>query len=61
MLSVVKHSSLTSSELCALALDCSSIDNPILTWNISLPNVPKPPVKPFIPPKVIYFVRDEIN
>ncbi|CAF0958166.1 unnamed protein product [Brachionus calyciflorus] len=48
--SVTRNTQLTSHEMCSLALGCSKIKNPIIAWNISLPDVPKPPVIPFRPP-----------
>lgn len=38
-------------EMCSLALGCSKIKNPIIAWNITFPDVPKPPVEPLRPPK----------
>jgi hypothetical protein len=44
VLSIVKETELTSTDLCSLSLGCNPINNPLLNWNISLPNTPKPPV-----------------
>lgn len=50
--SILRDSPLTSIELCSVEFGCSEVDNPILDWNITLPSVPKPPVKPLVPPNV---------
>lgn len=44
VLDVAKESKLSTSDVCSLALSCSSITNPILEWNVTLPDTPKPPV-----------------
>lgn len=51
--SVTRDTQLTSHEICSLGLGCSKINNPILAWNITLTNVPKPPILPLKPPKVL--------
>ena len=52
MLSVAKDSHLHSSDICNVGLDCSVSKDPLLEWNVTLPNVPKPPIQPLIPPSV---------
>ncbi len=53
LLAIARESKLKSAEICSLAIGCSQIEDPILDWNITLPNVPKPPVVPPSPPKVV--------
>jgi hypothetical protein len=53
VLSVIKNTALTDIELCSAFISCGPIRNPAFTWNIFLPNVPKPPVRPLTPPSVI--------
>jgi sphingomyelin phosphodiesterase len=47
---VAKNSPLSSSELCSAFLNCSPIKNPYFDWNVTFPNVPKPPVVENHPP-----------
>ena len=51
ILSVAKESQLKLSELCSIAFKCTPINNELITWNVTLPIVPKPPVTPLQPPK----------
>ena len=55
VLNVISVSSLSSNDLCSIGLGCAPVVNPIFDWNITLPDVPKPPVKPLIPPQVFNF------
>ena len=57
VLNVVAVTSLSSEDLCSIALGCSPVENPVYNWNITLPNVPKPPVKPLLPPKVVFLQK----
>jgi sphingomyelin phosphodiesterase len=41
---VLRESTLTDQELCSVFLKCQPINNPVWNWNITMPNVPKPPV-----------------
>jgi hypothetical protein len=55
VLAVIKNTALTDIELCSAFLgNCGTIENPAFNWNITLPDVPKPPVKPINPPAVIF-------
>ena len=56
VLSIINDTTLTDEELCSFALNCAPITNPIINWNISLPDVPKPPVNPIIPPSVTHTI-----
>jgi len=47
----LKNSELKASDYCDIALGCKTSPNPLITWNITLPQVPKPPVVPPVPPK----------
>ncbi len=45
--------SYNNKQLCSLAFDCQKpLDYPILTWNVTFPDKPKPPPQPPQPPKV---------
>ena len=55
------NSPLNHQELCSVVLDCGPIKNPILNWNITLPNVPKPPLKPPSQPKVLFYKKIIFN
>ena len=50
---MIKDSKLDASDYCDVGLGCGTSNNPLLNWNITLPNVPKPPVIPPTPPQVI--------
>lgn len=51
---VIAESHLTSKQLCALALNCErQFDFPVLIWNVTFPDKPKPPPQPPHPPLVI--------
>ena len=52
IISIAKDSHLGSLDFCDVALDCAPSKNPLLEWNVTLPNVPKPPIQPLIPPSV---------
>jgi hypothetical protein len=44
---------LTSKEICALAFECEpQRDFPVFSWNVTLPNTPKPTPQPPKPPSV---------
>lgn len=49
---VLKYTALNNRELCSLFLDCGPITNPAFDWNITLPDVPKPPVQSHVLPAV---------
>ena len=53
MESVAFQSTVTVDDVCKEVLDCGPVESPLLNWNITLPNVPKPPVVPPVPPQVI--------
>ena len=61
VLNIVGSTQLTSKELCSVALSCTEIDNPIYTWNISLPDVPKPTIKRLELPRVFNRTNIEIK
>jgi len=47
--------SYSSKQLCSLALGCNKqYDYPVLVWNVTFPDKPKPQPKAPQPPKVIY-------
>jgi len=52
VLNIMTVTQLTSKDLCSIALACTPVTNPIYNWNVTLPNVPKPNVKPLALPKV---------
>ena len=59
VLNIVSVTQLTSKDLCSIALECTPVVNPLYEWNITLPNVPKPIIKPLELPKVsFYFYRE---
>lgn len=60
-MSIIVDSPLKDLELCSIVLNCEPILNPILNWNITLPNVPKPPVVPPAQPKVNYAKKRILN
>ncbi len=49
----MRDSKLQGSDFCDVGLGCGTSNNPLLNWNITLPNVPKPPIVPPTPPKVL--------
>jgi hypothetical protein len=51
-LSVARDSPLSDEDLCNAVLECGPVTDPVFNWTITLPNVPKPPIKPLVPPKV---------
>ena len=54
VLDVIIDTALTDSELCMAVIGCSkTINNPAFSWNITLPDVHKPPVAPPRPPLVV--------
>ena len=54
---VIAESRLTSKQLCALAFDCErQFDFPILNWNVTFPDKPKPPPRPPQTPSVSLFI-----
>jgi len=53
----VKEAKIRSEDLCSVALGCLEIKNPLLEWNITLPDVPKPPLPPTKLPKVCYRLK----
>lgn len=54
VLDVIVDTALNERELCSAFLDCEPVKNPAFTWNITLPDVPKPPVNPPVPPPVSF-------
>ncbi|CAF0958145.1 unnamed protein product [Brachionus calyciflorus] len=50
VLNIINDTTLNDIELCSVGLDCKTVENPIFNWNLSLPNIPKPPVIQPIPP-----------
>ncbi len=52
VLNVIKDTALSDIEICSAFINCGPIKNPAFTWNITLPNVPKPPIRPLNPPNV---------
>lgn len=54
MLTVLDDLALSPEEVCGVLVgkDCGIPYNPLNSWNISLPNTPKPPVVPHTLPKV---------
>ncbi|XP_074657493.1 sphingomyelin phosphodiesterase-like [Tubulanus polymorphus] len=53
VLYVVSHLVFDADELCGLVVgdSCGKPYNPMDMWNVSLPNIPKPPIRPPVPPK----------
>lgn len=51
VIQVARNSPLSSSELCSAILKCSPISNPAFNWNLTLPSIPKPPVRPYTDPE----------
>jgi hypothetical protein len=48
----------TSKQLCALALNCEKqSDFPLLRWNVTFPDKPKPPPRPPQPPSVSQYAQ----
>lgn len=54
---VIEKLVLSPEEACGLVVgeSCGKSYNPEDMWNITLPNVPKPPVKPYVLPQVTCF------
>lgn len=52
---VFSQVTLNSAEICSTVVDedCGFSSNPKDNWTIALPDVPKPPVVPVTPPKVL--------
>ena len=50
---MVQITPLDDLELCSLAFECQpQVDFPKLSWNVTLPNTPKPTPRPPQPPSV---------
>jgi hypothetical protein len=50
---VVELAPLTDKQLCSLAYECEpQTDFPVLSWNVTLPDTPKPTPRPPQPPSV---------
>ena len=58
MLTIVRETTLSSKDICSIALNCSKIENPVYNWNITLPKTPKPAVQPLKPPQVLFKIID---
>ncbi len=55
MINVLNLTSYTSKQLCSLALGCNKhYDYPILAWNVTFPDKPKPQPRAPQPPEVSY-------
>ena len=56
VLTVVDDVFINPDEVCGKLLgpSCAHYRNPSAFWNITLPKTPKPPGKPFLPPKVVF-------
>lgn len=57
MLTVFDKIALSPDEVCGLLVgnSCATTHNPEANWNVTFPNVPKPPVKKLTQPKVSIF------
>jgi hypothetical protein len=55
---VIQKTQLNTTDLCNYILGCNSIDNPLMLWDITLPDTPKPRLKPQKRPKVkvVFFI-----
>lgn len=52
-MTVINSTNYTDKQLCSLALNCQKhAEYPILIWNVTLPDKPKPVPRPPQPPKV---------
>ncbi len=50
---VIELATLTDKQLCSLAFECQpQTDFPALSWNVTLPDTPKPTPRPPQPPSV---------
>jgi hypothetical protein len=50
---VLELAPLTNKQICSLAFECQpQTDFPILSWNVTLPDTPKPTPRPPQPPSV---------
>ena len=55
-------SSLTNKELCALAFECKAPPYfPIINWNVTFPDKPKPTPRPPQPPTVCNLIKKNIH
>ena len=61
VLNVISVAPVNTSDLCSIGLGCAKVNNPIYNWNITLPKVPKPPVKPPVLPQVGFFKKNELD
>ena len=53
MIEVLGITTLTTKELCSLAFECQAPARfPLVNWNVTFPNVPKPTPRPPQPPSV---------
>lgn len=58
VIEVLGLSPVTNKELCSLAFECEAPrGTPLITWNITLPDKPKPTPRPPQPPTVWYFYK----
>jgi hypothetical protein len=56
VIQVLGMSPLTNKELCSLAFECQvPPDFPVVNWNVTFPDKPKPPPRPPQPPTVVDF------
>jgi sphingomyelin phosphodiesterase len=51
LLNVLSNTTLTSQQICGWILEKNCASHSELEWNVTFPDVPKPPVTPFRPPK----------
>jgi sphingomyelin phosphodiesterase len=51
VISIIRDTQLSADDLCDVGLNCGNATSPLLVWNITLPDVPKPPVEPLKRPQ----------
>lgn len=56
VLNIISVTPIDTNDLCSIGLGCAKVNNPLYDWNITLPDVPKPPIKPLILPQVRYLL-----
>ena len=52
VLNIIAVTPIDSKDLCSIGLGCAVVNSSLYNWNITLPKVPKPPVKPMQLPQV---------
>ena len=57
VLNIISVAPIDSKDLCSIGLGCSPVTSPLYDWTITLPNVPKPPIKPLKMPLVTFFLN----